>query len=268
MTLNLECLSARAQSQRLFIATLVASYPSFLERADGNELVWKDGTRMPIDDGLPAKGFETLLNNPDIEDQFRIPYPLGRLDAPPPVNSDPGRIRYAPLWEKMYGKCADGEVEERLVEIDWLPHHARQKLKVTSVNGVAEKLKAVSQELERLPSRFLKFLQPSAGTYNCRRIAGTQRASPHGYGIAIDINTHFADYWRWHRKGAKGTYSYKNRIPHQIIEIFEKHGFIWGGKWYHYDTMHFEYRPELISFARARAGRNTEPTAAEARGSR
>ena len=28
--------------------------------------------------------------------------------------------------------------------------------------------------------------------------------------------------------------------------IFEKHGFIWGGRWYHYDTMHFEYRPELV----------------------
>jgi hypothetical protein len=24
------------------------------------------------------------------------------------------------------------------------------------------------------------------------------------------------------------------------------HGFIWGGYWYHYDTMHFEYRPELL----------------------
>ena len=31
-----------------------------------------------------------------------------------------------------------------------------------------------------------------------------------------------------------------------IVEIFERHGFIWGGKWYHYDTMHFEYRPELL----------------------
>ena len=31
------------------------------------------------------------------------------------------------------------------------------------------------------------------------------------------------------------------------LEIFERHGFIWGGKWYHYDTMHFEYRPELLA---------------------
>ena len=39
---------------------------------------------------------------------------------------------------------------------------------------------------------------------------------------------------------------YHNQIPMDIVRIFEKHGFIWGGKWYHYDTMHFEYRPELL----------------------
>ena len=33
----------------------------------------------------------------------------------------------------------------------------------------------------------------------------------------------------------------------EIVEIFERHGFIWGGKWSYYDTMHFEYRPELLS---------------------
>jgi D-alanyl-D-alanine carboxypeptidase len=32
--------------------------------------------------------------------------------------------------------------------------------------------------------------------------------------------------------------------------LFEQHGFIWGGKWYHYDTMHFEYRPEIIATAK------------------
>jgi hypothetical protein len=35
-------------------------------------------------------------------------------------------------------------------------------------------------------------------------------------------------------------------MPYEIVDIFEKQGFIWGGKWYHFDTMHFEYRPELL----------------------
>jgi hypothetical protein len=31
-----------------------------------------------------------------------------------------------------------------------------------------------------------------------------------------------------------------------VIRIFESFGFIWGGKWRYYDTMHFEYRPEIL----------------------
>lgn len=38
---------------------------------------------------------------------------------------------------------------------------------------------------------------------------------------------------------------YINTFEMKIVEIFERHGFIWGGRWYHFDTMHFEYRPEM-----------------------
>jgi D-alanyl-D-alanine carboxypeptidase len=136
-------------------------------------------------------------------------------------------------------------VTKKLVPIVWLPKHGGTKLMITAVNGVAEKLRAVSVELDQLPESFIKFLTPSAGTYNCRVIAGTTRPSAHGNGIAIDINVAWSDYWR-NARPVDGAYTYKNRIPWEIVEIFEKHGFIWGGKWYHYDTMHFEYRPELL----------------------
>ena len=43
-----------------------------------------------------------------------------------------------------------------------------------------------------------------------------------------------------------GLYKFKNSIPFEIVEIFERNGWVWGGRWYHYDTMHFEYRPEVI----------------------
>jgi hypothetical protein len=38
----------------------------------------------------------------------------------------------------------------------------------------------------------------------------------------------------------------RNNYPQEIVELFEKHGFIWGGKWSHFDLMHFEYRPEML----------------------
>ena len=52
------------------------------------------------------------------------------------------------------------------------------------------------------------------------------------------------------KPGADGLYHWSNKIPAEIIAAFEKHGFIWGGRWYHYDTMHFEYRPELLPQAK------------------
>jgi hypothetical protein len=39
---------------------------------------------------------------------------------------------------------------------------------------------------------------------------------------------------------------YTSRTLIEIVEVFEKYGFIRGGKWYHYDTTHIEYRPELL----------------------
>ena len=57
-------------------------------------------------------------------------------------------------------------------------------------------------------------------------------------------------YWQWTKPAADGTYPVKNQIPPEIVAAFERQGFIWGGRWYHYDTMHFEYRPELIAAGR------------------
>ena len=34
------------------------------------------------------------------------------------------------------------------------------------------------------------------------------------------------------------------------VDAFEAEGFIWGGRWYHFDSLHFEYRPELIALAK------------------
>lgn len=228
------------------VPRLVAAYPDFLDRIEGNALVWKDGTRMTIDDQKGAKDFAVLLENPDIKDMFYARYPAGAPAAAPAINSDPGRVRYEPLFHKMYGDCRKGEVQAKLVDVVWLPRKWGKTLRVASINGVAARLAAVSRELDELPARFDAFLKPAAGTFNCRPIAGTDRLSAHGHGIAIDIATAHAHYWRWSKPDAAGRPVYRNEIPAEIVAIFEKHGFIWGGRWYHFDTMHFEYRPELL----------------------
>jgi hypothetical protein len=229
------------------IQHLLAAYPDALERIEGNTLVWRDGTRMDLDDGKGAKDFEAWLASPDIEDMFSPPYPAGAAASAPAKNVDPGRARNHAFFDKMYGDCRKGEVAKNLTEIVWLPKKAPQRLLITKINGVDQKLAAVSAELDLLPPAFNVYLIPAAGTYNCRVIAGTSRPSAHGRGIAIDISLRRTDYWRWTRPGPDGSLAYKNRIPDEIVRIFEKYGFIWGGRWYHYDTMHFEYRPELLN---------------------
>lgn len=236
--------SAGAEAARL--EQLVAAYPQHLAGIDGNWLVWRDGSRMRIDDGRGEKDFAAWLADPDIEDMLAIPYPTSAVIAAPPVNSDPGRARNSTFFDKMYGDCRRGEVERNLVDVIWLPGSARQRIRVTRINGVAERLAQVSRALEALPATYRPYLAPAAGGYHCRPIAGTGRVSPHGYGIAIDIALTHADYWRWRTPNARSR-PFRNRIPMVIVRIFEAHGFIWGGRWFHYDTMHFEYRPELVT---------------------
>jgi peptidoglycan LD-endopeptidase CwlK len=217
---------------------LIKAYPNYLVACDNNHLVWRTGELQLYDDGK-LKTFDELLEHADVEDMFAFAYPVGTNSyAPPALNFDPGRIRNEEFFKRMYGATKDA-VKAQLIEVQWLDG---ETLKIHRSNGVAEKLAQVSKELDELPAELKKYVIDTSGTFNWRVISGTERLSNHSFAVAIDINTKYADYWQW----AKGAYQYKSSIPQQIIEIFEKHGFIWGGKWYHYDTMHFEYRPELL----------------------
>ena len=231
---------------RAALAALVAAYPDHLAAIDGGALVWRDGTRMPVDDGETAKPFARWLEAPDIKDMQRQRYPAGAPATQPEPDFDPGRARNRVLFDKMYGDCTRKNVATRLVDVVWLPKKWGRRLRVTKVNGVDKALAAVSAALDALPAAFDVHLKPPAGTYDCRPIAGTGRTSAHGYGIAIDLATAGAHYWRWSKPVPGRPLVYRNTMPAEIVAIFEQHGFIWGGRWYHYDTMHFEYRPELL----------------------
>jgi D-alanyl-D-alanine carboxypeptidase len=201
---------------------------------------------MALDDGLAAKPFAAWVGTPDIKDMFRFPYPQGKAAAAPPTDIDPGRARNTAFFVKMYGDCTTSEAQQHLVDVAWLPSRSGVKLKVTTINGIAQKLAAIGATLDALPASFNDYLLPPAGTFACRSIAGTNHVSAHSYGIAIDIAVRHAHYWRWSKQTSNGPPTWRNSIPIEIVNAFERHGFIWGGRWHHFDTMHFEYRPELL----------------------
>ncbi len=233
------------------LACLRATYGAFIKEIQSDpgtrktRVVMTDGTAVLWDDGISDKSFDRKLDSADLQDTFSIPYPKGRIFPVPEKDGDPGRIRVDKFFKSVYGRSGK-EVMENLVEVPWLPDKSGQKLLFNCKNNAADALRKVSADLGKMPDRMLKYVAVSAGTFSRRKIAGTRRLSAHAYGIAIDIDARYADYWRW-AMGREPSPRWKNRIPLEIVEIFEKHGFIWGGKWYHYDTMHFEYRPELLA---------------------
>jgi len=217
---------------------LTLKYPSIKSIHD-NTVFFMDGSSLPYDD-KKVKSFDELLTNTDIQDQFAQKYPAFEPIKTPTLNDDPGRFRNDDLMKKLYGSTKN-EIEKNLVSVTWLPNHGGKKFYFNHNENAATQLQKVSEELDKLPEEYMKYLTKIEGTYSFRKIAGTSRLSPHSYGIAIDLDTHYSHYWRWDKN-----YQYNNEIPQKIITIFEKYGFVWGGRWYHYDTMHFEYRPELF----------------------
>lgn len=228
---------------------LKQAYPDQIQTVSTGHLVWSDGSRMEVHG----------TDQPTLWDQVSGPrYIKGipqNTERYTPID-DPGRIRYIPFFKKMYGATTE-DVESHLVTVYWLSAFfgSQYPLRVTSVNGVDKQVIALSRELEKLVKQhptYLSFLRAPEGAFNWRKVAGTDRPSLHSFGIAIDLNTDQSDYWQWDLRAEKRPISeheplrYRNRLPWEIVQYFENHGFIWGGKWEHYDTGHFEYRPELL----------------------
>ncbi len=239
---------------------LQKAYPEHIQTVAEDYIIWTDGTMMPARDDAPNKTQQEKLDSPSLLDQVdQVLYSLGipaNTDTYAP-NGDPGRIRYEPFFRKMYGDTQE-EVESKLVTIYWMPliFGSSYPLSVTTVNEVDKKLIQISNELEALVLRhpeYVRFLEYPGETFKWRFIANTTRLSNHSFGMTIDINSDASDYWQRELEGAGQPISedapliYRNSIPWEIVPIFEKYGFIWGGKWHHYDSMHFEYRPELLA---------------------
>lgn len=247
-------------SNQADIYRLKPAYPEQIQNIGKIHIRWHDGTIMAIRDGLTHKSKQEKLDNPSLYDQLHrviyrpgVPHDLVHFNP----QSDPGRIRYEPFFRKMYGN-SKAAVETHLVTIYWMPHYfgLQYPLRVTTVNQVDQKFQQISSELEALVTQhpeYKVFLENPSGTYKWRLIAHTQRLSLHSFGMTIDLNADHADYWQWELQSLgrpiteDEPLSYRNQIPWPIVTIFEKHGFIWGGKWRHFDSMHFEYRPELLT---------------------
>ena len=220
---------------------LLYVYPEHITGYRDGYLVLADGSTILYDD-KKEKSFLQKLDDADPEDMFAFTYDLQSWT--PAFQQDAGRSRCEALFKKMYGSSA-AQVRKNLVSVSWFG----EKVQFTRVNHADDSLRAVAAEIAKYPE--LKKYLKSSGTFYWRKVRGANRQSAHSYGMTIDIGVKYSDYWLWKNPGKKETdkITYANRFPKLLVEIFECHGFIWGGRWYHYDTMHFEFRPEILKMA-------------------
>jgi hypothetical protein len=156
---------------------------------------------------------------------------------------------YDALWQAHNRE----EAYERVKTIQFLSH------KVLVHYAVLEELALVEARIQRDAQtdpgvrEWMRGIETLSG-WNWRSIADTQSRSFHAYGTALDIlpasQRGLETYWLWTSRNNPQWWAvpYTKRLhpPDKVIKAFEAYGFIWGGKWLFYDTMHFEYRPEIL----------------------
>jgi hypothetical protein len=79
-----------------FLDKLVSSYPDWIASRTNEYLSMKNGMKFAISDHRTDKTFDELIEHPDIDDMFYVPYPAGSDPKQPPKNFDPGRVRFEP----------------------------------------------------------------------------------------------------------------------------------------------------------------------------
>jgi len=231
------------------ILCLMMAYPGYIKDVkktdDGVYIVMNSGNHILYDD-KKEKNFNEKLNNADLQDMMEQVYPLYDIKDLMTDNNDPGRIRVYSLLKEVYGG-SKSVVQSNLTNVKvggrYYQFNEKNKALEALNNVMREILPLLKQRKDLYP-----FVFPISGTFSYRYIANTKLLSSHSFGIAIDLARDKRDYWMWvsREEGQKRLDMY----PRDIVKIFEKYNFIWGGKWAHFDILHYEYRPEIILKAR------------------
>ncbi|MES2965078.1 MAG: M15 family metallopeptidase [Bdellovibrionota bacterium] len=237
---------------------------------DGRQFVFDVGGKkksVACSDGR-SLGFFDRVDDMDVTSIFMFRYLEGNSPLPEVrMHHDAGRLRVEELLMNVYGHD-ESAARTQLVKVKILG----QTVPFSKSLGAAKALETIDRELTVLMKTdpaVKKFLEPFTSkkeeiyTFFWRVVSGTNRLSAHSFGVAIDLLTNVGpQYWLWDERAdnperaKQGEQAYRNihfipkgapRWNQKVVDVLERNGFVWGGKWNHYDTMHFEYRPELVT---------------------
>jgi len=251
----------------LVMKALLAAYPEQIERVTFQENDW---TLLMKGKWYYYAGGRLLPENQLANAEIYRPYQFYQYPAelPPLLERTPQDIERFKSWtqrpqnslkrsgffiDELMSAATRAETERQLVSIKFLG-------KTTKVHKLIQPKLAIIGESIRTAGKNDNTVQiwinnlGSLEGYGWRNIANTQSRSYHSYGLAIDLLPKSLGgkqtYWLWtsNYRNDWWNVSYNERYhpPDTVIKIFEAYGFVWGGKWPMFDTMHFEYRPEVF----------------------
>jgi len=141
--------------------------------------------------------------------------------------------------EELYGDPYDEDFSKKylvsvqlpyFMVLSWMPQRAVESIRVH--RAIADSLlDALTEICDTVGEDKLHELKWDywGGCYNPRPKTNGRELSTHAWGIAIDLNPHFAPYG----KPSSG-------YPKPFWLAFESRGWIWGGRWRTPDAMHFQ----------------------------
>lgn len=238
---------AFTQSYAALIDSVAYSEDDAVFYLKGGAIRFRDGRMLEA-----SRGPEAATQCDDIFYEYSLE-PL----AEPPAASGEKPVYCTDLLEILWGS-EESEIRDHGSSITFLDH------KMFVNDFLIAPLAQVERDLHeaaRRDARVAEWMAELDITYSfvSRKIAGSPTRSQHGWGLAVDFVPDSYEgrhvYWRWSRVFDREGWDEipleeRWSPPRPVIEAFERQGFVWGGKWAHFDVIHFEYRPEIILYNR------------------
>jgi len=162
-------------------------------------------------------------------------------------------MRSSHFFDTLWRTRSRDEAWEHIKQIRFLGHPVQVHYSILENLSLVEETILRTAKTNTAVRQWVNSVDKVDG-WNWRNIASSQSRSYHAYGAAIDVLPKslggLQTYWLWTARQTPDwwTVPYNRRFhpPDEVIKAFESFGFVWGGKWRYYDTIHFEYRPELL----------------------
>jgi len=228
---------------------------------DGRAFYWAEGRMLPADELENRDRYSKYSfrpNPPEVQPIRELnPEERERLSKMIDRRETRQDARSPAFMTALWGMEDFDSAEQTVIPIVFLGQRIRIHPNLEDVLASVEADILAAAEADVQIGSWLANIR-SAGAYNWREIAGSANRSLHSFGIAIDlVPGNYGGkqaYWRWARDFYEDWWAVPHedryQVPERVVSIFEEHGFTWGGKWFLFDQIHFEYRPELVYLGR------------------